>query len=70
MVSGSECVAGREETRGPRYSLVYGFKDAGDQEVILEFYDDGLVCEGFEDREDQLPSTLKLEKRLWERSGD
>lgn len=29
--------------------LVYGFEHAGDQEVVLELYNDGLVCEGFED---------------------
>ena len=39
------------------YRLVHGFEHAGDQEVVLEFYYDGLVCEGFEDREDQLPVT-------------
>jgi len=39
-----------------RYRLVQ-LEHAGDQEVVLEFYDDGLVCKGFKDREDQLLTT-------------
>jgi hypothetical protein len=57
---------GRRRSRY-RYSLVNGFEHASDQEVVLEFDDDRLVCEGFEDREDQLPVTLRVEKRSWER---
>ena len=48
------------------YGLVYGFEDAGDQEIVLEFYNDGLVCESFEDREDQLPATFRFDRRLWD----
>ena len=32
-----------------RYLLVYRFEHTGDQEVVLEFYDNGLVRKGFED---------------------
>ena len=52
------------ETRRSGYGLVYRFEHAGNQEIVLEFYDDGLVCESFEDREDQLPATLRFKKRL------
>jgi len=38
-------------------SLLIRFEHAGDQEVVLEFYGDGLVCKGFGDREDQLSAT-------------
>ena len=48
------------------YGLVYGFEDAGDQEIVLEFYNDGLVCESFEDREDQLSATFRFDRRLWD----
>ena len=47
------------------YGLVHGFEHAGDQEVVLEFHDDGLVCECFEDREYQLQVMFRLQKRLW-----
>ena len=50
------------ETRVSRYLLVYRFEHVSDWEVVLEFYDDGLVWKGFKDREDQLPATLRLEK--------
>jgi len=30
--------------------LVHRFEHTGNQEVVLEFHDDGLVCESFEDR--------------------
>ena len=40
------------ETRRSGYGLVYRFEHASNQEIVLEFYNDGLICESFEDRED------------------
>ena len=52
------------ETRSSGYELIYRFEHAGNQKIVLELYDDGLVCEGFENREDQLPAMLRFKKRL------
>jgi hypothetical protein len=48
-------------------SLVYGFQHAGDEEVVFEFDNYGLVCESFEDRENQLPAKLRIDEWLWGR---